>query len=838
VKLSNFTIKFDMSAPLRWSNPPGAGPALFDPENDPAGIAHAVIDTRDSNTNLNMTSLTLSGMTILGPPAFDGPAFSNLAARLAAQGLGADQYVGEQDIDLIAAGGNDTGAIAGSTFQGGPIELCDGPWVITGNTVLGATVQTYSPGAFELHSPHDLYLQGNQVTQSNPAGREFRLLVLAVSGFDDVVAGNTFGGGAGQVGNEVGYSSLSGSFGGLNDPEVILAESSYAVLFEGRPGAISADGRLLVLPNLRAPAFAGATGPGLVVSILASVNASGSPSTNLAGNWYPVAQQVSLTGNNTIELLMADPLPPMPQGGYYEIEVTGGFVNNVFSSNTIDLAGKSSTGIVLPGEDYGSQIVGNTLIGGTTYNNGYTGAAIVLGAPIGSAPTGGGPFPLPAGWTALPNFGAVVEDNTIRDSLGGIVIGVQHGANYWTAQVGSTSETGRVFLTSWVTGNVFEFDASFLGTWAASYVADGNDPAGNSTPPTVTIGSGWSAEAPGPYGSPRFPWTLGNAITVNGSHTPIFVDPMENVVYLQGNSASDIASGGTITPASGWSGQVFAAIVNGAITAPVLAPQSYHGAPYYSFNLDNLDIAVVGSIPPPPVLPLPPVPDPPASAPPPAAPQGLGASLIGSNQVVLAWSPSAGASSYIVERSSGPSGWTVIATAVAATSYSDAGLAYSTNYDYRVLAVSASGLSAPSAAVVVQTFAPPDVITTQSLTLVLKKRVTFTRRVAKLTDANASTAPAHLIASIAWGDGKTSSGTVAGGNGTFIVSGTHKYARAGMFVIDVTVSMTTSGQSVAAAESLARVSIPARRPPRTQAAHPLARKFHKPASGQKHPGRK
>jgi len=42
---------------------------------------------------------------------------------------------------------------------------------------------------------------------------------------------------------------VAGQFGGINDPEIILAESGYGVLFEGRPGAISSDGRLLVLPT-------------------------------------------------------------------------------------------------------------------------------------------------------------------------------------------------------------------------------------------------------------------------------------------------------------------------------------------------------------------------------------------------------------------------------------------------------------------------------------------------------------------------------------------------------------------------------------------------------------
>ena len=77
-------------------------------------------------------------------------------------------------------------------------------------------------------------------------------------------------------------------------------------MFEGRPGAISSDGQLLVLPDVRANAYAGSTGPGLVVSILAGVNADGSPKMSLAGQWFTVAQQVSLMASNTLELLMED----------------------------------------------------------------------------------------------------------------------------------------------------------------------------------------------------------------------------------------------------------------------------------------------------------------------------------------------------------------------------------------------------------------------------------------------------------------------------------------------------------------------------------------------------
>ena len=377
---------------------------------------------------------------------------------------------------------------------------------------------------------------------------------------------------------------------GINDPEVILAEGTYGVLFEGRPAAISADGRLLVLSELRQDVFPNATGPGMVVSILAGVNADGTANMSLAGQWYQVAQQVSLSGDDSLELLMENPLPALPQGGYYVIEITGGFVNNSILDNTLELAGKSSTGIQLDGGDYGTLVIGNHITGGSTYNTVYTGVAISLGASFNSAAGGNGAFPLPAGWTALPNMGAVIEDNIIQDSLGGMIIGVQHGINYWQALVGTTSDTGRVFLSAAVLNNVFEFDASFLSSWADAYVANGNNPAQSSTPPTITIGSGFSAEPPGPHGTPRFPWTLGNALTVNGADQPVFVDPIENMVTIQSNSVQDIAANGTVTPESGVSGQVYDGIINGVSVSPRLTPETYNDAPYYPFNLDNLDV--------------------------------------------------------------------------------------------------------------------------------------------------------------------------------------------------------------------------------------------------------
>ena len=150
---------------------------------------------------------------------------------------------------------------------------------------------------------------------------------------------------------------------------------------------------------------------------------------------------------------------------------------------------------------------------------------------------------------------------------------------------------------------------------------------------------------------------------------------------------------------------------------------------------------------PPPAPPPPPVPSPPQS------PADVIAGVFGLNPIVVSWSASAGASSYIVERSLDASTWSVIATGVTATSFVDSGLGYSTIYYYRVLAVSSAGYSPPSAEVGVATKAQPDVLTGQSLTMNLTRAHSFTGPVATFTDLNVQTASGRFVATINWGNG-------------------------------------------------------------------------------------
>jgi hypothetical protein len=78
----------------------------------------------------------------------------------------------------------------------------------------------------------------------------------------------------------------------------------------------------------------------------------------------------------------------------------------------------------------------------------------------------------------------------------------------------------------------------------------------------------------------------------------------------------------------------------------------------------------------------------------------------------------------------------------------------------------------------------------------------FGRVVAIITDTLANVRAADLRATIDWGDGQTSSGTLLIGAGpaagTFAVSGSHTYTQAGSYAVSVTVLDTASSQSAIA----------------------------------------
>ena len=82
----------------------------------------------------------------------------------------------------------------------------------------------------------------------------------------------------------------------------------------------------------------------------------------------------------------------------------------------------------------------------------------------------------------------------------------------------------------------------------------------------------------------------------------------------------------------------------------------------------------------------------------------------------------------------------------------------------------------------------------------------FTGTVASFTDADTIATAADYSATISWGDGSSSAGTVAGAAGAFTVSGSHTYAEEGAEQVTVTITDTDNPSNSATANSTATVA--------------------------------
>jgi Bacterial Ig-like domain (group 1) len=78
--------------------------------------------------------------------------------------------------------------------------------------------------------------------------------------------------------------------------------------------------------------------------------------------------------------------------------------------------------------------------------------------------------------------------------------------------------------------------------------------------------------------------------------------------------------------------------------------------------------------------------------------------------------------------------------------------------------------------------------------------------VATFTDPDKSATASEYSASIEWGDGATSAGTVSGGGGSFAVSGKHTYAEEGSYTITVAITDVDNSSNSAKTSSTATVA--------------------------------
>jgi hypothetical protein len=102
--------------------------------------------------------------------------------------------------------------------------------------------------------------------------------------------------------------------------------------------------------------------------------------------------------------------------------------------------------------------------------------------------------------------------------------------------------------------------------------------------------------------------------------------------------------------------------------------------------------------------------------------------------------------------------------------------------------------------------AEADVLTPHGTAIRANVHHAFSGVVATFSDTNAANVAGDFTATINWGDGTTTSGTVSGGSGSFAVSGTHTYAHPGHENLTVTLNDDAPGTATATAQSTANVS--------------------------------
>ncbi len=362
--LEGFAVRF--AGVTRWVNDVSFGPSIVGTTDN--------LDATDKLPPDPRAAITIRRLDLEGPPQ-GGP--------------------WEEAVRAIRVVSASSGLIERNTIKAGSVLFSGGPWTIVDNVSTGTPVNTFKYEVFTGRSTHDLVLARNRARDLPPSGKTWRLLVLSQRGVNDRIQDNLAEGVGARDDDKTQHA---------NTPEVVLTEG-YRLHFEGKPRAISTDGRTVTIPAPQG----GPAGTGAVVALLSGPQ---------AGQWRTVAQAV---GSRTY--LLDAPIPRETDA----ISIATGFVGERFEGNTIDCRGSTlADNLVLAGNLFGVQLRNNKLLGGRE------------ALRLESTPT---EEPVHWGWSHAPVLGAVIEGNLIEDSARWGVLGVEHSKHI-------KANKDRVYMTA------------------------------------------------------------------------------------------------------------------------------------------------------------------------------------------------------------------------------------------------------------------------------------------------------------------------------------------------------------------------------------------------------
>lgn len=399
--LKDFAIRF--AGPVRWDKKSDWGYAVIG--------GYDIPNTGPPDPKVN---LTFQGLDVESPPAADPKAWE-LAPHI---------------LRLV---GTEGGVIAQNTFRGGALLLFRGPWRIEGNEYRGTPPGTYCDAVISTIDPHDMLVRDNRAQPVGPSGKTWRFLVMAGHGANDRFTNNTVIGIGARDDDTIPWS---------NAPEIVLSEA-YALLFEGKPSAVSNDGRVLRIgrSHVRPPQT------GDVVAVLAG---------KAAGQWRRITQAI-----NGTTFLLDQPL----SDGADVVSIVAGFVDATFQKNTIDGAGANrSTCFQFSGNHFGMRLEENRFAGA-----GYAGQVQACATEA----------PVFWGWTHAAFFDARVTGNVFEDADQGALFAVLHGKPIKTSH-------GRIYMTITLRDNAVR--------WTDAFLARRNSQGAKPLPPGLTIGSAESSD--------------------------------------------------------------------------------------------------------------------------------------------------------------------------------------------------------------------------------------------------------------------------------------------------------------------------------------------------------